>query len=142
MPTPTALERRGFPFLWPKFLLKRGLLPLAVIGPLAYFVPKLLLFYVICGIYDVARNRVIDRTLIWRYFFGNGILTWLLSPYNILMDILTLPYVNRGVYRLEDLPAPWQVEVRQLIDLARQGDLVNQVKERAETHRRTMFFFK
>ena len=141
MSVPTASERRSFPFLRPKFLLK-GLIPLAVVLPLAYFVPKLLLFYVLCGIYDVARNQIIDRTLIWRYFFGNGILTWLLSPYNILMDLLALPYINRGVYRLEDLPTPWQEEVRQLLDVAQRENLVDRIKERSETFRRTMFFFK
>ena len=142
MRVPAAPGRRSFPFIEPKFLLKRGVVPLAIFAPLAYFVPKLLLFYVLCGIYDIARNPGIDRALVWRYFFGNGIPTWLLSPFNILMDLLALPYINRRVYRLEDLPAAHQKEVRRLIDVARQENLVGQIEERAKAFRRTMVFFK
>src|SRR5262249_47723928 len=78
-----------------KHLLKRVILPIAVFLPLGYFFPKLTLFYAVCGIYDVARNRNIDGGVLQRYFLGNGIATWLLSPFNILMDILCLPYVNK-----------------------------------------------
>jgi hypothetical protein len=28
----------------------------------------------------------------------------MLSPFNLLLDVLGLPYPNRGVYQLEDLP--------------------------------------
>lgn len=63
-----------------KFLPKRILFPLSVFVPLAYFLPKLTIFYVLCGIYDVSRNHSLNGAVIQRYFIGNGILTWLLSP--------------------------------------------------------------
>jgi hypothetical protein len=134
--------RRSFPRAVPKFLLKRVVLPVAVFAPLVYFLPKLMLFYALCGAYDIARNRPVEPGLVRRYFFGNGIPTWLLSPFNIAMDLLSLPYLNKGVYRLADLPAGYQAEVRQLIDAAREANLVGQVEERAKAHRRTMIFFK
>ena len=107
-----------------------------------YFFPKLVLFYVACGIYDVTRNSELNLKLIDRYFFGNGVLTWLLSPFNILMDIVSLPYVNKGVYKIEDLPSGYQDEIKSLIDGAYRQDLVGQLKRAAESNARSMFFFK
>jgi len=86
--------------LRPKFLLKRIVFPLAVFVPLGYFLPKLTIFYALCGIYDVSRNSGLNGGVLRRYFLGNGTLLWLLSPFNILMDLLTLPHINKGVYRL------------------------------------------
>src|SRR5262249_14538836 len=103
MPTDRA-ARPTFPRGRPRFVVKRVLLPVAVFAPLVYLLPKLMLFYALCGAYDIARNRPVEAGLVRRYFFGNGIPTWLLSPFNIAMDLLTLPYLNKGVYRLTDLP--------------------------------------
>ena len=125
-----------------KLLLKRVVLPLVVFLPLGYFFPKLTLFYAVCGFYDVARNRNIDGGVIQRYFLGNGIATWLLSPFNILMDILCLPYVNKGVYKLQDLPPDYQAEVKRLIEVSMQQNLVRQLEERSKDNQRTMIFFK
>lgn len=125
-----------------KFLLKRVVFPVAVFLPLGYFLPKLTLFYAVCGIYDVSRNRAIDGGVIQRYFLGNGIATWLLSPFNILMDLLCLPYVNKGVYRLADLPPEYQEEVTRLIETANKQNLVRQLEERSKDNQRTMIFFK
>ena len=68
-----------------KHLLKRVALPLVVFVPLGYFFHRITQFYAVCGIYDVARNRNIDGGVLQRYFLSNGIATWLLSPFNILM---------------------------------------------------------
>ena len=108
----------------------------------AYFFPKLSLFYVLCGIYDVSRHRPITLFLLRQYFVGNGVPTWLLSPFNILMDILTLPYINKGIYQLADLPAPYRAEVERLIAVAKEQNLVGQLEERAKELERTMIFFK
>ena len=87
-----------------KYVARRILFPLGVLAPFAFFFPKIALFYAICGAYDISRNRGLDISTLRRYFIGNGFFTWLLSPLNILLDLLSLPYVNKGVYRLEDLP--------------------------------------
>src|SRR5580704_135741 len=70
----------------------------------AFFFPKLSLFYALCGLYDVSRNRPLDLHLLRQYFLVNGLVTWMLAPFNILLDLLALPYINKGIYRLEDLP--------------------------------------
>jgi aspartyl/asparaginyl beta-hydroxylase (cupin superfamily) len=109
---------------------------------LLYFFPIFMLIYIACGIYDVSRNSPLTLAVADRYFFGNGVFTWVLSPFNVLMDILALPYVNKGVYRLEDLPKPYQDEIQAVIDGAYKQDLVGQLKRAAESHARSMFFFK
>ncbi|MCW3060903.1 MAG: hypothetical protein JWQ02_2724, partial [Capsulimonas sp.] len=58
--------------------------------------------YTAAGAYDVLRNKPADKAVVKRYFTGNGILTWVLSPLNTLLDLLSLPYVNKGVWKLED----------------------------------------
>jgi aspartyl/asparaginyl beta-hydroxylase (cupin superfamily) len=113
-----------------------------ILAPLSYFFPKLMLFYFVCGLYDVSRNKNFDLALLDRYFFGNGVTTWILSPFNVLMDILALPYRNKGVYRLEDLPNDYQDEIKALIDGAHKQDLVGQLQRAAEANARSMFFFK
>lgn len=65
------------------------------LAALSYFLPSVMIFYVLCGVYDVSRNNNIDRRMLYRYFFGNGVPTWALSPFNILMDLLTLPFINK-----------------------------------------------
>src|SRR5262249_47937354 len=103
---------------------KRALKRVAAFGGAIYFIPRALLVYVILGLIDVLRNRPFSWRTIERYFAGNGVFTWLLCPLNLLMDLLCLPYRNRGVYELEDLPTGYQDEIRRLIDVAYARDLV------------------
>jgi hypothetical protein len=96
----------------------------------------------VCGAYDVSRNPGLNLTTLRRYFIGNGFPTWLLSPFNTLLDLLSLPYINKGVYRLEDLPPDYQDEVKRLIQAANEANLVAQLEEAAKEHPRTMVFFR
>ena len=125
-----------------KLLMKRVLGPTAVFAPLVYFFPKVTLFYALCGIYDVSRNRPLTGIVLQRYFLGNGILAWVLSPFNVLMDLLSIPYINKGVYRLQDLPEANQAEVKRVIDLSIRNDLVSQMEALSREFPRTMIFFK
>lgn len=125
-----------------KFTLRRVLFPLCVLAPFAYFFPKIALFYAACGAYDVSRNRGLKLSTLRRYFIGNGFLLWMLSPINVLLDLFSLPYVNKGVYRLEDLPADYQNEVRRLMQVTDEADLVRRVEERSKEHRRAMIFWR
>src|SRR5215471_943285 len=109
--------------------LRRVLLPVCILTPLAYFFPKTVVFYAICGAYDVSRNRPVTVETLRRYFIGNGVGTWLLSPINCLLDLLSLPYVNKGVYRLVDLPPGHQDEINRLIQAATDADLVRELEE-------------
>ena len=125
-----------------KYALRRFLMPVFGFGLFIYFLPKTALFYALCGAYDVSRNRGLSATTLRRYFIGNGFFTWVVSPFNCLLDLLSLPYVNKGVYRLEDLPASHQDEIKRLIRVTNDADLVRQVEERSKEHRRAMFFWR
>ena len=125
-----------------KYFIRRVLFPLAVLCPFAYFFPKIAIFYAICGAYDVSRNKPLSLSTLRRYFIGNGFGTWILSPFNTLLDLLSLPYINRGVHRLEDLPPSYQEEVKRLIEIAKEQNLVAQLEERAKEFPRTMIFFR
>ena len=125
-----------------KYFVRRVLFPLGVLAPFAYFFPKIAIFYAACGAYDVSRNRGLNVSTLRRYFIGNGFPTWVLSPFNTLLDLLSLPYINKGVYRLEDLPPAHQDEVKRLIQIANEENLVAQLEERAKEFPRTMIFFR
>jgi aspartyl/asparaginyl beta-hydroxylase (cupin superfamily) len=133
--------RALFDRIW-KFALRRVLFAVCVLIPFAYFFPKIALFYAACGAYDLSRNTGLKLSTLRRYFIGNGFLVWMLSPINILLDLLSLPYINKGVYRLEDLPPDYQNEVRHLIQVTNDADLVRQVEERSKEHKRAMFFWR
>jgi Aspartyl/Asparaginyl beta-hydroxylase len=119
-----------------KYTLRRVLFPLCVLAPFAYFFPKIALFFAVCGAYDVGRNSGLNLSTLRRYFIGNGFPTW------VLLDLLSLPYVNKGIYQLRDLPAAYQDEVKRLIQAARDGNLVGQLEEAAKKYPRTMIFFR
>jgi hypothetical protein len=127
--------------MW-KYFVRRVLFPLGVLAPFAYFFPKIALFYAVCGAYDVSRNQGLNFSTLRRYFIGNGFLTWVLSPFNILLDLLSLPNINKGVYRLEDLPLAYQDEVKRLMQIAKEENLVARLQERAKEFPRTMIFFR
>ena len=137
----TLADREFVARMW-KFFARRVLFPVGVLAPLAYFFPRIALVYAICGAYDVSRNRGLNFSTLRRYFIGNGFPTWVLSPLNALLDLLSLPYINKGVYRLEDLPPAYQDEVKRLIQIAKEENLVAQLEERAKEFPRTMIFFR
>jgi beta-hydroxylase len=107
-----------------------------------YFIPKVLAIYFCFGLLDVLRNKQLKLSTIDRYFFGNGVFTWLLSPFNLLMDVLTLPYLNKGIYRLGDLPPGHQAEIKTVIEAAQRRNIVGLLEEKMDGKPRGMIFFK
>jgi beta-hydroxylase len=106
-----------------------------------FYVLYALLFYIICGLLDFRRSRRFEAANWRRYFFGNGILTWLLSPFNLLMDLLCGK--NRGVYQLGDLPDECQKEIRQLMATAdSKPEIITELGRRMTEKKRGMIFFK
>lgn len=140
-PTEVLTGRTRLTRIW-KYTLRRLLFPLCVLIPFAHFFPKIALLYAICGAYDVSRNRPMTVETARRYFLGNGVGTWLLSPLNSLLDLLSLPYLNKGVYHLTDLPPAHQDEIKRLVQAAHDADLVRQFEELSKENRRTMIFFR
>ena len=88
---------------------RRLLTVAAILGLALWLVPVIGLLYIACGILDVSRHRRVTFDLLEKYFAGNGVLTWLLSPINLVADLFS--YRNIGVYRLADLPAAHRAEV-------------------------------
>jgi aspartyl/asparaginyl beta-hydroxylase (cupin superfamily) len=125
-----------------KYFVRRVVFPLGVLCPFAYFFPKIAIVYAVCGVYDVSRNKGLNLSTLRRYFIGNGFGTWVLSPFNTLLDLLSLPYINKGVYHLEDLPSAYRDEVERLIGIAKEQNLVARLEERAKEFPRTMIFFR
>jgi beta-hydroxylase len=115
---------------------------LLLFGVAAYFFPEVTAFFLACGTLDVMRNRRRTYSTIDRYFAGNGIFTLLLSPFNLLMDLLSLPYRNKGIYELEDLPKAHQDEINTIIEAALKQDLVGKLEAKMEGQKRGMIFFK
>lgn len=118
--------------------LKRTVPPLLAL----YFIPWIFLTYVVMGFVDVLRNSPRTIRTMDRYFAGNGVFTWLLSPFNLLMDLFCLPYWNRGIYRLQDLPEGYQSEIQTLINAAADRNLVGLLESKMQEKKRGMIFFK
>jgi beta-hydroxylase len=74
--------------------------------------------WLVCGVLDVSRHRRIRFELLERYFAGNGLLVWLLSPVNLIADLFSPR--NKVIYTLADLPAEHRAEietcVREFVD--------------------------
>jgi aspartyl/asparaginyl beta-hydroxylase (cupin superfamily) len=85
----------------------------AIVALALLFLPIPTLILLVCGAIDVGRHNNITAELIERYFTGNGILTWMLSPLNLLADLFA--YRNPGVYALADLPPAHQQEVNECV---------------------------
>src|SRR5262249_25335404 len=113
-----------------------------VLVPALYFVPIPTIFFIVCGALDVSRHQRISYELIEKYFMGNGIGTWLLSPINLLADLFS--YRNILKYKLDDLPAEHRAEieacVRAFVD---NGDLIKaHVADKLPNTKRCMLTFK
>jgi len=107
-----------------------------------YFFPKLFAIYLCCGLFDILRNRKRTVATLDRYFAGNGFFTWLLSPFNLFMDVLAFPFRNPGIYRLTDLPQPHQEEINAVIQAAHQRNVVGELETKMAGQKRGMIFFK
>jgi beta-hydroxylase len=114
----------------------------ALFAVAGYFVPEALAFFLCCGAVDVFRNKRRTLATLDRYFTGNGIFTWLLSPFNLFMDLLSLPYWNKGIYKITDLPQAHQDEINAVIHDALTTNLVGKLESKLGNEKRGMIFFK
>ncbi|TXL00048.1 hypothetical protein BMR11_04465, partial [Methylococcaceae bacterium CS5] len=58
------------------------------------------------------------------------------------MDIVTLPYINKKIYQLQDLPSECQAEIKEILAVVEAEKVVDEISSRAEKIRRSMIFFK
>ena len=120
----------------------KSLLTVILIGIAFYFFPWVTSCYLVCGIYDVARSRPLTFDRVRVYFTANGFFTWAMSPINVLLDVLSLPFINRGIYQLTDLPAVYQADIKRIIEIASEEDIVGGLEQRMNKVKRGMIFFK
>src|SRR5215470_12153546 len=121
---------------------RRIVLFAVIIGVALYFIPLLTVLFVACGILDISRHRKINYLLIERYFMGNGITTWFLSPINLLADLFS--HRNIGQYKLDDLPPEHRREVEATVRAFREnGELIKaHIAKSIQQNKRTMLTFK
>lgn len=101
------------------------------------------LAYLTFGVIDVSRNELTDEAPVWKsYFVGNGLLTWLLSPFNLLMDLLAQK--KPGVLQLSDLPEDCQREITDVISVVtrEKDNIVERMQSQMADSKRVMLLFK
>lgn len=113
-----------------------------VYGSALYFFPIPMLIYAACGVLDVGRQRKITAELLEKYFLGNGLLTWALSPINLIADLVS--HRNKLVYRLEDLPPDHRREIETCVNaFVANGDRIKaHVAQASPQTKRSMLTFK
>ncbi|MBS93074.1 MAG: aspartyl beta-hydroxylase [Chromatiales bacterium] len=119
-------------------ILKRGLV-LLIVG---YISPPVLILFLVTGIYDVVRHGQNLAEVFHRYFLINGSLAWLFSPINALVDILSLPNINKKIYKLTDFPASYQEEIRTVTEGCPKEEIIAEVSRRSGSDPRSMLIYQ
>ncbi len=117
----------------------RIIIPLTI---LFYFVPVIALIFVVCGIIDISRHKVVTGDLVTKYFAGNGLPTWLLSPLNVFLDLISDR--NKLVYRLEDFPDAERQEIEGVLKTFddQREEIIGDIREKMGGKARGMLFYK
>lgn len=125
-----------------KKAIKRFAIAVPVLAVLLYFIPVLTLILIGCGLIDVGRNKGKTRLMYRRYFMGNGIPTWLLSPFNLLIDLVSRR--NPGVHTLADFPDEYRHEIETVLNTFkhRQDEVIKDIDEAFGEGRRGMYVYR
>ncbi len=123
-------------------IIRKLAIAIPVLAVAFYFIPIITLVFLACGLIDVMRNDRKDRRLFSLYFTGNGIFTWLLSPFNLLVDLLC--YRNRGVWKLEQFPADYQREIKEVLGVfkERRNEIIADIDANFGSGRRGMYVYQ
>jgi len=114
----------------------------AIVAVAGWLAPWPIGILIACGVIDVCRHRHITAELLEKYFTGNGIATWLLSPVNLLADLFSDR--NRRRFALNDLPAGHQQEIEACVRafLANGERIKMHLADMADGQKRTMLVFR
>src|SRR5262249_8527850 len=106
-----------------------------------YFIPIVTILWLAAGLIDVLRNQRRDAMLFERYFLGNGIATFILAPFNLLVDLVC--YRNKGIYEIEDLPAAWRAELDSILEVfrRRKSEIIAEIDQTFASGRRGMYLY-
>lgn len=119
-------------------VLKR-VVPLLIVG---YVYPPVAIVYLITGVYEVLRHGRDLSAIAHQYFLVNGALTWFLSPLNTFVDILSLPFINKKIYKLADFPAAYQKEIMEVTAGCPAEEILAEIQNRTRADDRTMKIYK
>lgn len=116
---------------------------IVVYALIAFFLPALALVYLVFGIIDIARHRNIDGALLKSYFFGNGVLTWLLTPFNLFTDLISSGR-NPVMWRPHDFSGEHRREIEDLLKAFddNKETIISEIGRQMEGKKRGMVFFK
>ncbi|TPJ30483.1 aspartyl/asparaginyl beta-hydroxylase domain-containing protein [Mesorhizobium sp. B2-8-3] len=122
--------------------LRKAAIAVVVLALAVYFIPILTAIWVVFGLIDVMRNDQKNRNLFERYFLGNGLFTWLLSPFNLIVDLLC--YRNPGVWKPEQFPQDYQREINEVLGVfnARKDEIIADIDANFGTGRRGMYVYQ
>jgi len=116
-----------------------------IVIPLAlalYFIPLLTIAFMVLGLIDLLRHGKISGELARKYFAGNGMLTWFLSPINLLFDLMAPG--NKLIYGLDDFPDGHRAEIQYMLSTfdTRKDSIIADIHEKMEGKARGMLFYK
>ena len=123
-------------------ILRKIAIAVIVLAVAFYFIPLVTAFFILCGLVDVLRNDRKDAQLFSLYFAGNGMFTWLLSPFNLFVDLLS--YRNPGVWKLDQFPPDYRRELDEVLGIfkARQSEIIADIDANFESGRRGMYVYQ
>lgn len=105
-----------------------------------YFLPLLFIFYLCCGILDISRHKPLNFYIVKKYFIGNGCLTWLLSPINLIADVIA--WNRKTIVAFDHLPDDCKNELEQIINNIDKEKIISYLPDRMKNNRKAMIFFK
>lgn len=119
--------------------LLRVIIPMAI---LFWLVPWIAGLFLLCGLLDFARHKRADSALIAKYFSGNGLLTWMLSPINLLFDLISKRYHYR--MQLSEFPDEERQEIEGMLKVFddKRDEIMADLKSRMGDKRRGMVFYR
>ncbi len=126
-----------------KKLISRLTKRFVVIGIVTYLYWPITAVFMGASFYDVMRQKNKDKLFVLKqYFLVNGALTWIFSPLNLLIDILSLPFINKQVYKLEQLPQKHQEDIKKILEQTPKKQITDSINALTSTSERTMMFYK
>lgn len=122
--------------------IKRFAIAVPVLAAALYFIPWIAVFLLICGLIDVGRNKGKTVRMYRRCFLGNGIATWLLSPFNLAVDLITKR--NPGIATLDDFPDEYRAEIETVLNTfkSRQDEIIADIDEAFDEGGRGMYVYR
>lgn len=146
---PVAQKRSGFDWNLKRNLkrpsvryARRWLVFAVVVAPALYIIPIPTILLLLCGALDVGRHRKLSYRLVEEYFTAKGLLTWLLSPLNLLADLLAQKAGSTTA--LEDLPPGHRQEIETCVAafLENRAAIQSYIGERLAGESRVMLSYK